>query len=146
MDAKNLVEELGTTLGIRLQFSDQGVCTVLFDQDEISFEQHDNLLYMIADLGASLDREDVYTRLMEANYLGAETGLATIGIDKTKQNFVLHRVFEGDLDYKTFEEATVLFVKACRYWKQWLAVASTNEPLPAPEPPLVFNPSLLLRV
>lgn len=125
-DGKALVEELGHRLGIELKFSNDGVCGVLFDRDEVTFELSEDRLYMIAEIGHASDREEVFGRLLTANYLGSQTGLASIGLDVSREVFVLTRIFEGDLEYNSFENATTLFVKAVRYWKEWLNIPTSS--------------------
>lgn len=125
-ELKTLVHELGRQINANLQFSDEGVCGVIFGEDEISFEMSGNRLFLIAEVGALSESESIYRRLLEANYLGNETGLASISIDSQREAFVLHRVLEGDLDYSSFEEATALFIKALRYWKAWLSAPKDN--------------------
>ena len=43
-----------------------------------------------------------------------------------REIFTLHRVLQGELCYSEFEEILTLFVKALRYWKEWIAFASQN--------------------
>ena len=47
-----------------------------FDQDEILFEQNEDQLYIMADLGTAAGRSDAYARLLEANWLGVQSGQA----------------------------------------------------------------------
>lgn len=121
MNSKLLIDELSRNLGIELKLSDAGTCAVFFDDDEIIFEAHEGLLYLIADLGPAEGREDAYGRLLAANCLGQESGMATLSVDTTRQEFTLHRILEGELLYPQFEKILTLFVKAVRYWKEWLA-------------------------
>lgn len=121
MDCDHLLQQLGTAIGLDLRFSENNTCGVFFDKDEVIFEKNEGKLYLIAALGSSAGREDVCRRLLEANYLGAQTGFASIGLDSGREDFVLHRVLAGDMDYAEFEEAVSLFVRAARHWRKWLA-------------------------
>ncbi|MCR4666019.1 MAG: type III secretion system chaperone [Desulfovibrio sp.] len=121
MNSEKMISELGRALGIDLKFSDAGVCGVMFDNDEIILERHEDQLYLIAELGPASAREDAYKRLLTANYLGLECGQGTVGIDKNREEFVLHRLLDGEMDYVVFEKILATFVQTVRYWKEWLA-------------------------
>ena len=112
--------------------SSQNTCGVFFDEDEIIFEQHEQQLYIIADLGSSAGRADAHTRLLEANCLGAQSGQACLGLDGQRQVFTLHRILDGDLSYEEFEKILTLFIRATRYWKEWLAQPVVHQPTKAP--------------
>ena len=118
---EQLVAELATTLGIDLRLSDQGTCRVVFDEDEVDFEKSGNQLFVIADIASACARSDAYGRLLAANCLGNETGGAVISLDAAREVFVLHTVCEEGTSYSAFEAKLTLFVKALRYWKEWLS-------------------------
>ncbi len=115
-----LLDELGRVLGVSLKLSDKGTCGLFFDEDEVIFELHEGQLYLIADLGPAEGRQDAYGRLLEANYLGQESGQATFGVDTGRMEFTLHRILDGDMSYPEFERILTIFVQAIRYWKEWL--------------------------
>lgn len=120
MNGKALIKELGKALGFTLELSEQNTCAVIFDQDEVVFEQHEGELYLMADLGSAAGRADAYGRLLEANCFGAQTGQACLGIDAQREVFTLHRILVGELSYEEFEKILVIFIRALRYWKEWL--------------------------
>lgn len=122
MNATELVAELGAKLGISLKLSEAGTCRVHFDDDEVDFEQSGDSLYIMADIASASGREDACGRLLAANCLGAESGGACIGLDAGRNVFTLHTVMRGDTPYDSFEAALTLFIKALRYWKEWLAL------------------------
>ena len=122
MNGKALIRELGEALGIELELSDQNTCGVFFDEDEVVFEMHDGQLYVMADIGPAAGRRDAHTRLLEANCLGAQSGQACLGLDSQREVFTLHRILEGELTYGEFEKILTLFIRAARYWKEWLAM------------------------
>ena len=127
MDGKRLMKELGEALGFSLEMSEQNTCAVIFDQDEIIFEQHEDQLYIIADLGPSAGRPDAHKRLLEANCLGAQSGQACLGLDVRREVFTLHRILDGELSYAEFEKILTLFIRAVRYWKEWLAQPASGQ-------------------
>ena len=122
MEYAALIRELGTVLGIGLELSEQGTCGVFFDDDEVLFELNDGRLFIMADLGPSQGREDAAMRLLQAANLGLETGFSCLGIDAAREQFTLCRVLEGDLAYPDFEKMLAIFVRAMRFWKEWLAL------------------------
>ena len=122
MNTRELVAELGAKLGMALQWSEAGTCRILFDDDAVDFEQSGNLLYVMADMASASGREDAYGRLLSANCLGAESGGACIGLDAARNVFTLHIVIRDDASYESFETELMLFLKALRYWKEWLAL------------------------
>lgn len=128
MNARELVAELGVKLGISLELSEAGTCRVHFDNDDVDFEQAGNALYIMADLASAAGREDSYGRLLTANSLGAESGGACIGLDAGRDTFTMYKVLRGDLNYEGFEAELALFVKALRYWKEWLALSPVSTP------------------
>jgi len=127
MDGKRLMKELGEALGFSLEMSGQNTCAVIFEQDEIIFEQHENQLYIIADLGPSAGRADAHARLLEANCLGAQSGQACLGLDLQREVFTLHRILDGELSYEEFEKILTLFIRATRYWKEWLSLPVSGQ-------------------
>ena len=125
LDNKGLMTELGSRLGISLNFEENGMCQILFDDDAVDFEQSENALYLIGEVGSipPESRTSLYERLLRANYLGSETGNATLSLDPNKEGAILlHRRLETPMPYADFEGALELFVKALRYWKERIAL------------------------
>ena len=121
MRANELVVELGAKLGISLHLSEAGTCRVTFDNDDVDFEQSGDALYIMAEIASGAGREDACGRLLTANWLGAESGGACIGLDAERNAFALYAVERGDVSYEEFEARLTLFIRALRYWKEWLA-------------------------
>ena len=128
MHISELVAELGANLGISLQMSDAGTCRVIFGDDAVDFEQSGETLYIMAELAPATGREDAYARLLAANWLGAESGGACIGLDEEKNSFALWATERGDVPYPEFEARLTLFIKALRYWKEFPACGRACEP------------------
>ena len=122
MKAEELIKELGRNLGIALELSPIGTCRASFDGDVVEFEKTDDALWVYAELGSSLHREDANQSLLAANRLGLQTGGATISLDEERNQFVMHMELWGDMPYMSFESRLVLFIKALRWWKEWLAL------------------------
>lgn len=128
MNASELVTTLGAQLGVDLRLSESGTCRVLFDNESVDFEQTGDALYIMADIASASGREDAFPRLLAANCLGRETGGACIGVDTIHDVFTLHVVMYGDTPYEVFEAQLTLFIKALRYWKEWLALPASTSP------------------
>ncbi|MGN1038596.1 MAG: type III secretion system chaperone [Mailhella sp.] len=126
MKASELVSELGAALGITLSLGEEGTCRVFFDEDAVDFEKSGESLYVMADLSSASGREDACKRLLSANCLGSETGSATLSLDAAREVFMLHTMFQEDTPYPAFEERISMFVKALRYWKEWLSLPPSN--------------------
>ena len=122
MRAEELIKELGRTLGVAMELSTVGTCRASFDGDVVEFEKTDDALWIYAELGSALHREDVNQSLLAANRLGIQTGGATISLDEERSQFVMHVELWGDMPYESFESRLVLFIKALRWWKEWLAL------------------------
>ena len=145
MKTQLLLEQLGTALGITLQPGEAGTCRLHFDQDEVDFEQTADGLYIMADVGSAEGRQDAWGRLLRANCLGAESGGACLSLDDKRGMFMLHTVIDTDASYPNFEKALTRFVRALRYWKEWLALGPAADKAAAPQealPPDVY----MLRV
>ncbi|WP_295351508.1 CesT family type III secretion system chaperone [uncultured Succinivibrio sp.] len=82
---------------------------------------------MFADIGVAKDIRFVFKRILSANYLGNETGQGVISINENDGNFVLHRLIDGDVPYSDFEKILVMFVRAVRYWKEWLSLSREEQ-------------------
>lgn len=137
MIASELIKELGARVGISLALTENGLCSVIFDKDTVDFELSGNDLYLIAELGfvqTGLDK-DFYKQLLEANFLGTKTAGATISLDPDKENTVmLHKKLVTPAEYTDFEHAVEFFVKAVRYWKEYIALPrAQNKEVPLTE-------------
>ena len=135
MNAVELVRALGARVGITdLSLGAEGACSVIFDQDEVIFEENTGRLFVFAEIGSAAGRTDVYTVLLDANHLGHGSGFGSIGLDKERETFTLSRVVETPCEYEQFEEQLKLFVSVLRYWKKYLQEGpqeqSDNQTLP----------------
>lgn len=145
MTANELIKELGARVGISLALNENGLCSVIFDNDTVDFELSGNDLYLIAELGfvqAGADK-DFYKQLLEANFLGTKTAGAVISLDPDRENTVmLHKKLATPMEYADFEHAVEFFVKAVRYWKEYIALPRTQKN----EAPLSANLNSMIRI
>lgn len=124
MEAQELIEKLGSNLGFTLSLQNDGVCAVDFDGDTVQFETVEKTLFLMTELGFAPVGDEkwaVFLRFMQANYMGAETGGATLGLSE-QGAFVLHRQLIMPMEYQIFEDLVGQFIKTLRYWKEWLAM------------------------
>ena len=123
MTANELIKELGARVGISLALNENGLCSVIF-------ELSGNDLYLIAELGfvqAGADK-DFYVQLLESNYLGTKTAGAVISLDPDRENTImLHKKLATPMEYADFENAVEFFVKAVRYWKEFIALPRVHK-------------------
>lgn len=122
MNAEGLIKELGRTLGAPMELSPVGTCRAAFDGDVIEFEKVEDDLWIMADLGSAQNREDAVASLLAGNRLGIQTGGATIALDEERGMFTMHMELWGEMPYPTFEAKLTMFIKALRWWKDWLAL------------------------
>ena len=47
-----------------MSLSEHNTCSVVFDNDEVVFELHDNQLFIIGVIGSAAGREDLYARFL----------------------------------------------------------------------------------
>lgn len=145
MIAGELIKELGAKLGVSIALNENGVCGVIFDNDTVDFELSGNDLYLIAELGfaqAGADK-DFYVQLLEANYLGTKTAGAAISLDPDRENTVmLHKKLAMPMEYVDFEKDVEFFIKAVRYWKEYIALPRTQKN----EAPLSANLNSMIRI
>ncbi len=118
MDAQSLIVELGNRLGFALALSNENTCAIAFDDEHVDFELSGNAFFMIADVGRLVDNTFALKRFLNANYLGNETGGATLGM--RNDMVTLHRQLTVPAKYEDFEQALEAFVTTLRYWKEWL--------------------------
>ena len=120
MKYDNLIAELGKMIGLEsLKLTEDEGSSVFFDEDEIIFEYTEGRLLLIAPLGPVEGNEKLYRDILEANFVGRDSALGSIGINPLYDEYTLSRTFEGDLEYKEFE-LSLLFIRTLRKWKSIL--------------------------
>lgn len=144
MTANELIKELGARTGISLALNENGLCSVNFDKDTVDFELSGNDLYLIAELGfVQAEDKDFYKQLLEANFLGTKTAGAALSLDPNKENtVVLHKKLAMPMEYADFEKNLEFFIKAVRYWKEYIALPRTQKN----ETPANMNYNAMIRI
>ena len=121
MDIQELIRSLGKRLGINdIEMSDAGVCSVVFGEDEVIFEQEGSLLFIISEIGSVEGNEKFFRAMLDANHCSHGSGFGSIGIEKERNCFTLSRLIEGDFNIDLLEKQLQLFVSTLRFWKQYL--------------------------
>lgn len=64
------------------------------------------------------NREELFTYVMKANFLGQGTGEQTIGIDPEEKFLTLSRIIPYEINYPKFKEILEEFVNYLLYWKE----------------------------
>ena len=119
MTAHELVNRLGQVLGIEVSLNEDNVCRIIFDDDAVDFEVDKNIFAFIGEVGPvpSANRESWYQQLLAGNFLGQETGKATLGLDSNQNVVCLHQFLDLPVDYPEFEAQLERFVTILRSWK-----------------------------
>ncbi|MCR5536591.1 MAG: type III secretion system chaperone [Succinivibrio sp.] len=122
MNAQELVSSLATRIGLSgLSLAETGACSVIFEEDEVVFEDNNQKLFVFAEIGPAAGRETLYADLLDANHLGHGTAYGSIGLDRQRDVFTLCRVVELPCEYEQFEEQLALFINVLRHWKKQLS-------------------------
>ena len=143
----NLLREFGSAIGIPdLQLDEEYRCNMMFDEVPVSFElgDGDESVYIYSLLGQVPDDglERFYAELLHANYLFAESGGSTLGVDSQSGNVVLLREERLEsMRLSTLESVAEQFVSVAEAWMSRLsgemneAAAPRGEPVSERRPP-----------
>ncbi|MBF8263134.1 MAG: sycE [Parachlamydiales bacterium] len=125
MILKEAIEHLSQELGVEMPKPDP--------QKAYLFKINSKVSVLIRDLapGFSLHaqaspcpankREDLFMRLMRANFLGQGTGGARIGLDADEKSLTLSQGFPYEMNYPHFKESVEDFVNYVVYWREEIA-------------------------
>ena len=97
----------------------QYYCFSLNPEMEIKVKELDAGMVFFGRIGPcpTLKKEELFSYLMKANFLGQGTGGASIGFDENENYLTLSSVFTYDMNYKLFRDALEDFVNYIDYWK-----------------------------
>lgn len=89
---------------------------------EVKVKESDPGMLFLGRIGPcpTLKKEELFTYLMKANFLGQGTGGASIGFDESGNCLTLSLNLPYDLNYKLFRDALEDFVNYIDYWKSEL--------------------------
>ncbi len=130
MSCAELIHQLGQKLNISdLSLTEDNTCGVLFDDDDVLFENVNGNLFIVAEIGRveEDERNKYFAIFMDANHLGHGTAYGSIGYDEQRDIFTLTRIVSEDIVYEKFEEQLVVFLKTLRYWKKYLQDGEVSE-------------------
>lgn len=122
MMLKTLSEEL--RLGVYPQKDKEQTYSLTFTEAlEVKIKESEEDVTLFARIGPCPQekREELFTHLMKANFLGQGTGGACIGFDEAENSLTLSWILPYDMDYKTLRNAIEDFVNYVDYWKTELA-------------------------
>lgn len=138
MDAPRLLEHLARSMGVEgLAFNADGCACLIFDGRIALNLESDPVagrLHLHVELGAlpSRGREAVYRAMLEGNLFGAQTGEATLAIDKATETVVLCQALRPEeLSGSTFIEAVQTMVRCADVWQKALADGTLGGEAPA---------------
>jgi|SRR5579862_4506962 len=97
----------------------QYYCFSLNPELEIKVKELDPGTLFFARIGPcpQLKKEELFSHLMKANFLGQGTGGSSIGFDESENCLTLSSFLPYDLNYKLFRDALEDFVNYIDYWK-----------------------------
>ncbi len=130
MSCAELIHQLGQKLNISdLSLTEDNTCGVLFDDDDVLFENVNGNLFIVAEIGSvdENERNKFFALFMDANHLGHGTAYGSIGYDEQRDIFTLTRIVSEDIEYEKFEEQLVVFLKTLRYWKRYIQDGKVSE-------------------
>ena len=136
----NLLREFGSAIGIPdLKLDEEYRCNMMFDEVPVSFElgDGDESVYIYSLLGQVPDDglERFYAELLHANYLFAESGGSTLGVDSKSGNVVLLREERLEsMRLSTLESVAEQFVSVAEAWMNRLGNGASESPAPPGEP------------
>lgn len=86
---------------------------------EIKIKELDPGMVLFATIGPcpQVKKEELFSYLMKANYLGQGTGGASIGLNESENSLTLSSVIPYDMNYKIFRDTIEDFVNYIDYWK-----------------------------
>lgn len=115
---KTLNEELKLEAVLKMD-KEQYYPVLLNPELEVKIKELDPGTLFFAKIGPcpKLKREELFTYLMKANFLGQGTGGASIGFNESENCLTLSLVLPYDLNYKLFRDALEDFVNYIDYWK-----------------------------
>ena len=135
----NLLREFGSAIGIPdLKLDEEYRCNMMFDEVPVSFElgDGDESVYIYSLLGQVPDDglERFYAELLHANYLFAESGGSTLGVDSKSGNVVLLREERLEsMRLSTLESVAEQFVSVAEAWMNRLSNGASESPAPLGE-------------
>ena len=129
----NLLREFGAAIGIPdLRLDEDLRCNMTFDDVPVSFElgEGDESVYIYSLLGhvPADGRGSLYAELLHANYVFAESGGSTLGVDSQSGGVVL--ISEERLEslrLARLESVVEQFVNVAERWMRRLDNGATNE-------------------
>jgi len=126
MEFKDLIDALGKKLGLELEVSAEGDCTLGVDDMTLTI-QHLEEVDVVAVWGKIASappqgQEQLYAAMLEANHLFKGTGGATISREQDSGDFFLCRVDEmKSLDSDQFVDRLERFVNTLEAWQKLVA-------------------------
>lgn len=125
MNQHEIMERLSQQMGITVKFNEMGLCRLRFDKKFIvDFETADDetAMYIYCSLGPLPEQNQnarILQRMMQAHYLGRESGQCCFGLDGSNVMLFMRYEFAGAKDndlYTLLEE----FLDTADFWTKEL--------------------------
>src|SRR5690242_15272752 len=101
------------------QDKEQFFVFALNPQTEVKIKALDPGVLLFGQIGPcpEMKKEELFSHLMKANFLGQGTGGGCIGLDESGNILTLSSVVPYDMNFKMFRDAVEDFVNYIDYWK-----------------------------
>jgi hypothetical protein len=118
---EKLLKKLTSDLNITLpkKEKDKSYLLDINEDAQVKVWKIDSNIFLKADiiLCPMKKREEIFTKLMQANLLGKSTGGAVIGIDEEEKYLTLSLTLPYEINDREFKERLEDFVNFLIYWK-----------------------------
>ena len=112
---------LTSDLGLKepLKLNEKKSCAFTIAEVDIKISQADAGVFFKANIAQTPQkkREEIFTKLMQANLLGQGTAGSVIGIDKQEKFLTLSLIIPYEMNYEAFKETLEDFVNYLIYWR-----------------------------
>ena len=148
---QQVLREFGASVGLEdLALDETAHCALAIDDKLVVNLEADAacdraVLYSWLGVPAG-EAADVYSQLLQANYLGQGTGGATLGLQAETGGIVLSQPIELEhLDLPRFNAALEAFVNQTERWSERLAQPAPEDAAAVDEPPDTLPPGYHIR-
>lgn len=144
MSTRTFAQELATALGLQAGISDlildeNGACALKDESGLVVTIEHpegSDQLYVCAPVGSvpTGDEDEIFRKCLTANFLGFETGGASLALDDSRNELVLWFTYPlAALTTENFPPMISRFLKTAQEWRQKLGVGEIEVAESLPE-------------
>ncbi len=103
-----------------LKEGSRGSFELSFDSIQLTFQELDAGFFLSSPIEVCPAKklEDLFSYVMNANFIGQGTGGSTISLDDEEKFLTLSISLPYDMDYKAFQEILEDFINYLEYWRE----------------------------